>query len=155
MSSDSVFGEATEPMQERRIKVIWPLRSANVIEGILRGAMTEAMALEAHRAPFLFIGDDEKGAEEYEEIYGERFTVADAIAMQAIVYGEVQERYRRCLIVARELGEHATMADYLIACEAEGIKPLIGRNTPNEQHHRESGTRYHADRGVPEGTRRS
>jgi hypothetical protein len=127
--SDSVFGEATEPQQERRIKIIWPVHSVNVIEGELRGAMIEAMALADHRAPALFIGDDEAGAAPYEEIYGERFSLADAIAMQAIVYGEIQEHYRRQLIVARELGERGTMADYLIACEAEGINPLIGRNT--------------------------
>ena len=53
----------------------------------------------------------------------------EAIAMQGIVYGDVQERFRRQLIVARECGPAATMDDFLLACGAEVIDPILKRNT--------------------------
>ena len=106
--SDDVFGEAPDAEREPRVKVFWPLRPVNVIEGELRGSMVEAMSLEDHRAPMIFIEDDEwSNAGDYAELYGE-LTLHEAIAMQSIVYGDVQERFRRQLIVARELGESAT-----------------------------------------------
>ena len=43
--------------------------------------------------------------------------------MQGIVYGDVQEQFRRQLIVARELGEYATLDLYLLACELEELTP--------------------------------
>ena len=126
--SDDVFGEAPNAEREPQIKVVFPLHSVNVIEGELRGRMIEAMSLVDHRAPVIFIEDDEwSNAAEYAELYGE-LTLREAIAMQEVVYGDVQEQYRRRLIVARELGESATMDLYLLACELEGIDPILKRN---------------------------
>lgn len=126
--SDDFFGEASDDACEPVLKVKWPLRSANVIEAEINGLMSEAMQLVAHAAPPIFVEDDEfKNADQYAAIYGEALTVHEAIAMQGIVYGEVQERFRRQLIVARELGETATLELYLIACEAEGIDPILKR----------------------------
>jgi len=128
--TDDVFGEAPDAEREPRLKVMWPLHCANVIEGELRGAMFEAMSLAEHRAPPVWIEDDEwKNAAEYAEIYGEPLTLGEAIEMQGIIYGDILERYRRQLIVARELGESASLADYLLACDAEGIDPILKRNT--------------------------
>lgn len=128
--SDDYFGEAREEGRAPQLKVKWPLRPANLIEGGLNGLMGDAMQLVQGRAPVIFIEDDEfKNANEYAAIYGTPLTVHEAIAMQGIVYGEVQEKFRRQLIVARELGESATMERYLIACEAEGIDPILKRKT--------------------------
>jgi hypothetical protein len=125
--SDEFFGENKDHERDPNVKVIWPLRAANVIEGLLNGAMGEEMALEAHRAPAIFIDADDGtyNAADYTAIYGE-LSLSEAIAMQGIVYGDIGERYRRQLIVARE--SDGTMADYLLRCEVEGIEPLLKRN---------------------------
>lgn len=126
--TDDTFGEAQEPQHDRPIKIIWPGRPANTIEGTLLGMMTEALALQDYRAPVLFVGEDETNADTYAAIYGAPFTVADALMLQDIIRAESIEKFRRQMIVARECGERATMADYLLACEAEGIDPLIRGN---------------------------
>ncbi len=125
--SDDVFGEAPDAERERRVKVVWPCRPVNMVEGALNGAMYEAMALEAHRAPTIWIEDDTwTNAADYAELYGE-LTLQEAVEMQGIIFGDVQEQFRRQLIVARECGESATLTDYLAACAAEGIDPLRER----------------------------
>ena len=123
--SDDVFGEAPDAERVPRVKVVWPLRPVNVIEGELRGAMVEAMSLEEYRAPMIFIEDDEwSNAGDYAELYGE-LTLHEAIGMQSVIYGDVLERYRRQLIIARECGENATRTDYVAACAAEDVSPLL------------------------------
>ncbi len=123
--SDDVFGEAPDAERVPRVKVIWPLRPVNVIEGELRGLMTEAMSLAEHRAPVIFIEDDEwKNAGDYAELYGE-LTLHEAIGMQGVIYGDIQEQFRRQLIIARECGENATRVDYVAACAAEDVSPLL------------------------------
>ena len=98
--------------REPQVKVVWPLHRVNMIEGELNGRMIEAMSLVDHRAPVIFIEDDEwSNAAEYAELYGE-LTLREAIDMQEIIYGDVQEQFRRQLIVARELGKSATMKLY-------------------------------------------
>lgn len=125
--SDDFFGEDKDPEREPRVKVQWPLRAVNVIEGELKGAMVEAMACEAHRAPIIFVEEGEfSNPADYAEMYG-ALTLSEAVAMQGIVYGDVQEHFRRQLIVARELGEPATKADYVAACTAEDVSPLLER----------------------------
>ena len=128
--SDDVFGEAPDlERQADGVKVIWPLRAVNEIEGELNGFLGEAESMVSWRAPFVWIEDDEwKNAAEYAALYGP-LTLREAIAMQGIVYGDVQERFRRQLIVARECGPAATMDDFLLACGAEGIDPILKRNT--------------------------
>ena len=124
--SEDVFGEAPDAERVPRVKVIWPLRPVNVIEGELRGLMVEAMSLVESRAPVIFIEDDEwTNAGDYADQYGE-LTLHEAIAMQSIVYGDVQEQFRRQLIIARECGENATRVDYVAACAAEDVIPLLG-----------------------------
>ncbi len=128
--SDDVFGEAPDAEREPRLKIIWPLRSVNVIEGALRGAMVEAMMLAEHRAPPLFIEDDEwTNAADYAEQYGE-LTLHEAIGLQDVIYGDVQEQFRRQLIIARECGPNATLIDYVSACAAEDVNPLTERIKP-------------------------
>ena len=128
--SDEFFGEAKGDEQERPLKVKWPLRALNLVESELYGAMCEAMVLEEHRAPLVFLEEDQFANEEqWTALYGPMSAI-EAIAMREIVFGEVQERYRRQLIVARELGEKATPELYLIACEVEGIDPILKRKTP-------------------------
>jgi hypothetical protein len=127
--SDEIFGEAKEDTQERQLKVKWPLRALNLVESNLYGAMCEAMVLEESRAPFVFLEDDQfANEEEWTALYGP-MTAHEAIARRDIVFGEVGEKFRRQLIVARELGEKATLELYLIACEVEGIDPILKRKT--------------------------
>lgn len=121
MSKD-VFGEPREPEGERPLKVKWPLRAANVIEQELMGRLGEEMWPAA--PPMIWIEDDEfKNAHDYAE-YGE-LTVYEAMALRDIVMGDIEERYRRQLIVARELGGSATIELYRVACEVEGIAPVL------------------------------
>jgi hypothetical protein len=128
--NESVFGEAPEPEREPRLLVVWPLRPVNQIEWSLQTAMGEALACIEWRVPAIFLEDDGffANGDQWSELYGEELTANEALALQGIVNGEVTERYRRQLIVARECGERATMAGYLIACEAEGIEPILKRS---------------------------
>ena len=118
--NDFVFGEGAEPEREPRVKIVWPLHPINQIEGDLNGAMHEALSLVEYRAPMIFIEDDEfANAAEYAELYGEELTAREAIELQKLVNAEVTEQFRRAMIVARECGERATLADYVSACAAE------------------------------------
>lgn len=119
-----VFGEAKDDAKEPRLKVMWPCRPLNLIEGELTGRMIEAMTLMEHRSPMVFVEDNTWNADDYAALYGE-LTAFEAMAMRDIVLGEVVERFRRQLIVARELGDPATLELYQIACEVEGIDPII------------------------------
>jgi hypothetical protein len=127
---DESFGEAKGDEQERQLKVKWPLRPLNLIEAELNGAMCEAMVLEESRAPLVFLEEDQfANDEEWTALYGP-MTAFEAIAMRDIVFGEVASRYRRQLILSRELAANATLELYLIACEVEGIEPILKRKTP-------------------------
>jgi hypothetical protein len=132
--NDSYFGEAPADEREPTIGVIWPLRAANLIEGELNAAMADSLALEAWRVPMVWLENDEfTNAHEYVAIYDEELTAREALTLQDIVFGAVVERYRRQLIIARECGERASLADYLAACAAEQINPLL-KGSPNDKH---------------------
>jgi hypothetical protein len=127
--NDAVFGEAPELERDARLKVQWPLRALNQIEWQLITACGEEESRQAWRAPVLYI-DGEDGswnAADYLELYGEVFTLSEAIEMQNIVHGDVRENFRRQIIIARECGESATLEDYKAACAAEQINPLLER----------------------------
>lgn len=122
------FGNAKDDAREPVLKIKWPLHSVNVIEGELMGLMVEAGAIEEHRAPMVFVEDSEWNGDDYAEVYGE-LTAFEALALRGIIGGEIAERFRRQLIVARELGADASPELYQIACEVEGIDPIIRRIT--------------------------
>jgi hypothetical protein len=122
------FGESREPEGERQLKVKWPLRPLNLVESAINGAMGEALAIAECGVPMIFIENDEfANAEQWAALFGP-VTVHEAIALRDIVLGDVQEKFRRQLIVARELGENASWDLYAVACEAEGIEILKGPN---------------------------
>jgi hypothetical protein len=124
--SDEFFGELKDPDGERPLLVLWPLHAVNVIEQELNGLMCEALSAEEHRAPMIWCEDESWNSDAYAD-YGP-ISVHEAIALRDIVHGDVQERFRRQLIVARELGKDATLELYLIACAAEGIDPILGKD---------------------------
>jgi len=122
------FGQAKDDATEPRLKVKWPCRPVNVIEGALLGCMIEAAQIEEHRAPMVFIEEDQfANADEYAAMYGD-VTAHEALALRDIIGGEVVERFRRQLILARELGGNPAL--YFVACEVEGLNPIIERKTP-------------------------
>jgi len=123
--NDQVFGDAPDLERSPRLKVKWPCRAVNQIEWALTAAMGDAESKVAWRAPTIWIEGDEWNAVDYLAIYGEVFTLQEAIEMQGIIHGDVQEQFRRQLIIARECGEDATPDDYKAACEAEQINPLL------------------------------
>lgn len=128
--NDAVFGDAPDLEHSPRLKVKWPLRALNQIEWALVTACGDAESLEAWRAPTIFIEDDKfANAVDYVAVYGEAFSVQEAIEMQGIIFGDVQEQFRRQIIIARECGENATLEDYKAACAAEQIDPLLKRIT--------------------------
>lgn len=125
-----VFGEATEPKGERPLIVKWPLHAANSIEVTLAGLMAEAAASRECDCPMIFIEDGEfANAQEWAALYGP-LSLKEAQTIRDIVLGGVAARFRRQLIIARELGERATIELYLIACEAEHVDPLVTRSLP-------------------------
>jgi hypothetical protein len=129
--NDAIFGDAPDLERSTRLKVKWPLRALNQIEWQLITACGEEESRQAWRAPFIYI-DGEDGswnAADYLATYGEVFTLSEALEMQNIVYGDIQEQFRRQIIIARECGENATLEDYKAACAAEQINPLLERIT--------------------------
>jgi len=127
--NDAVFGEGAPLERTTRLKVKWPLRALNQIEWALITACGEAESMAAWRAPTIYFDADDGSwnAVDYLAIYGEAFTLQEAIEMQNIIFGDVQEQFRRQIIVARECGENATLEDYIAACAAEQINPLLER----------------------------
>jgi hypothetical protein len=123
---DDFFGDAGDPEGDRKLTVKWPLHAVNSIEIELFEAMHIAMADVEADAPMVFVEDEAEGEwnKEAYASYGP-ITASDAIALRDIVYGSVQERFRRQLIVARELGKDAIPELYLIACELEQLPPMI------------------------------
>jgi hypothetical protein len=124
--SDDFFGEAGDPEGDRKITVVWPVHATNGIEIELFEAMHIAETNEDSRAPMVFVDDDAEGdwnKEDYAS-YGP-ITASDAITLRDIIYGEVQLRFRRQLIIARELGPDATLQLYLVACELENLDPIL------------------------------
>lgn len=123
--SDNVFGEAREAENTPRVKAIWRPYPVNFIECELNGRLHQAIAFaEQNYAPVIFTGED--GTFENADEYG-GLTVEEATELQKIVFADVIEGFRRQIVVARELGKSATMDDYVLACDAEGILPLISK----------------------------
>ena len=99
--SDEFFGEAPEAERRPRLKIVWPSRALNTIEGDLMGALSEELALVEHRAPIIWIENDTfANADDYGGI-----SAIDAMAVQDIVRAEAIQKFRRQLIIARECGE--------------------------------------------------
>jgi len=108
------FGEEKSE-GERKIGMAIPGRAVNAIEIELRGQLAEALATAPMSAP-LFIDDPEEN--DFDGL-----SLRTALDVQSLVHTDVGERWRRQIIVARELGPTITTTQYETACALEGIEP--------------------------------
>jgi hypothetical protein len=121
--SDS-FGETTEEQQAQRPTMSVPARPLNSVELELM----EAKALDADgAAPIIWIDKDVNPETWNEQEFADTFgpvTLQEAKALQDIIFGEIEEKFRRQICIARELGADATLELYRVACEVEGVDPI-------------------------------
>jgi len=114
------FGDEREPASERQIKMIVPARAVNSTEIELRGMLAEAIAATP-TVPFV---DGDTGEFENAADHG-NLSLRTTLDVQNLVHGDIAEKFRRQITIARELGPKATMALYQTACLLEGVEPLI------------------------------
>lgn len=124
--SEDEFGETQDAEVAPDIKAKFPPRAVNQVEQEINGILCDSLAVGTCLTPMIFIEENKfDNAALYEAIYGEPITLQEAFALRDMAHASVVEKFRRQLIVARECGPNATMADYLLRCEAEGLDPIL------------------------------
>jgi hypothetical protein len=120
---DEFFGNA-DTETKRRPTLAVPGRALNTIEIELRGLMAQEPD-----APAIWLdGDDDApwtNAAEWETFFGTSLSLAEVLKLDDILQGKVIAKYAKQIVIARELGNTPTIELYRIACEVEGIPPLI------------------------------
>jgi hypothetical protein len=125
--TDDFFGDAKDSGGEQRIIFAVPLHALNTVEIVLQ----ERMIMDpTPTPPMIFLGDDDDdnqgwNADEFAKWFGAPMSLAEASALQDIIESEVTEKYRRQLIIARELGPKATLDLYRLACAIEDVPSII------------------------------
>lgn len=118
------FGSEQQDPQSKPLRLVVPTRAVNAIELELRSAMHEEIAMQD--APFLFVEDDgTHNADDFIPQFGRPFTLDEALAIGGIIAEPIEEKYRRQIVIARELGDKCAVALYVAACLIEGVSPLI------------------------------
>lgn len=124
MSDNSTFGSEPTDEQDAPIRMAVAPRPVNSMEHELTVLMTEE--LPSTLVPFVEDDGTLGNQHEYVHAYGRPFTVSEALLIGGLIEEPVIEKYRRQICTARELGPHATLADYLFAChELQGIPPIL------------------------------
>ena len=121
------FGEdekqpADDAGQHARMAV--PVRALNSIEQTLECSMANEAQLVVPPPPFL---DGETGLFENADDYG-GISLRTAIDVNDMLMRDVQKRWRRQIIIARELGAKRPDGgpftdEYELACKLEGVEP--------------------------------
>lgn len=119
------FGDETEDQAERPIKIMLPLKPLNLIEQELSGRFIEELSTRDVPVPFVDDDGSLENADDYIPCFGRPLNLDEAMTIRGLIEDDLLEKYRRQLIIARELGPKATLADYLLGCDAEQIIPLI------------------------------
>jgi hypothetical protein len=121
------FGEEPKTIKAKGpVKLLLAPQPINQIESQLYVTMLAEMPI----VPVSFDQDGElSNPEDFEAYYGRPFTLAEAVEMWRIENEHLGPQYRLQLLTARDLGSKATWEEFLLACEMQGIAPLIGGPT--------------------------
>lgn len=119
---DDVFGESDKIEGQRPPKMVVPPRALNYIEIELQGQLDAALA-SAPNPPFI---DGESGDIEGDDYDG--MSLRTALDVRNMILLDIEEKLRRQLVIARELGPIRTdhgpsTTEYEIACALEGVEP--------------------------------
>lgn len=121
------FGElAKEGLESGKVGIVVCCVALNRFEYELRmQLLSETLVL-----PIPFEGDDGEieNGDDFIPLFGRPLTLAEAIAGREILMEPITAKYKTQICTARELGATATYNDYLLACEMQGIPPLITEN---------------------------
>lgn len=124
------FGDIPADPAVKNIKMMLPLRPLNMIEHELNTRFTEELMIVD--APVPFVDDDGslENADDNMKKYGRDLNLDEVMTMRSLIETELLERYRRQLIIARELGDqthdgHPTLEEYRAACALENVEPLL------------------------------
>jgi hypothetical protein len=119
------FGESDKIENERPAKMAVPSRCLNSIEMTLYGQMAGEAAKSVPAPPFI---DGDSGAfENADEFDG--MSLRLALDYRDLLLSDVQEKFRRQIVIARELGPTRQSGggpfthEYEIACALEGVNP--------------------------------
>ncbi len=119
---DDTFGEGSEPENRQPARMVVPPRALNYIEIELQGQLDAALA-SAPNPPFI---DAESGEVESDDFDG--LSLRTALDVRNLILLDIEEKLRRQLVIARELGSIRTdggpfTTEYEIACALEGVEP--------------------------------
>lgn len=125
------FGNLPEDAIDKPILMAVPLRPLNGIEHELLAKFGEELSIVDAPVPFANDDGSLENGDDYIPRFGRALTLSEAMAVRDLIEGDVLAKYRRQLIVSRELGETRrddsgpTIAEYHAACAAENLEPLI------------------------------
>ncbi|MGH7716386.1 MAG: hypothetical protein ACREML_10375, partial [Vulcanimicrobiaceae bacterium] len=107
----------------RDIRMAVPAKPLNQIEHELK----EKMEMETPPCPVPFINDNGSvaNADAFDDLLGRTPTLDEALALSQLLAEQAGSKYAMQIGIARELGPKCDCDLYLLACELEGIEPLI------------------------------
>jgi hypothetical protein len=119
---DEIFGNSSEPETRKPPRMMVPQRCLNSIEATLLGQISWD---QNSWVPPPFI-DGETGDIESADYEG--MTLRTALDLRNMILLEAEEKFRRQIIIARELGPLRIdggpfTSEYELACAAEGVVP--------------------------------
>ena len=124
--TDDSFGDVPENDEVQTILLAVPLKPLNLIEFQLGEMLDEDLSLCDIGIPFLSGETGElENPTDYVAQFGRELTATEAQAIRNILNEPLMAKFRKPLIIARELGPTATLEEYHVACELEGVDPII------------------------------
>jgi hypothetical protein len=127
---DDSFGDVSTAREDQRIGMAVPLKSINKFEWHLTSLVMEELTLADAPVPFVEGDGSLENADDYVRRYGRELSLDEVLVVRDLIAEEIVEKYRRQLIIARELGETRrdggpTIQEYRAACALENIEPLM------------------------------
>jgi hypothetical protein len=122
---DEMFGGSNAPELKPAARLVVPARILNSIELSLIEQSGQAVDLLLNLPSVPFV-DGESGDIEGQDFEG--MSLRTVLGLRSMLLTEVQEKWRRQIIIAREMGPlrpdgGPSAKDYEIACMAEGVNP--------------------------------
>jgi len=124
------FKNLPEDPADVPIKLVVPLRPLNMIEHELNGKFIEELATKDAAVPFVNDDGSIENGDDYVARFGRALNLDEAMAVRDLIEDDVFAKYRKPLIIARELGEtqrdgSPTIEQFRAACALEQVEPLL------------------------------
>ena len=124
------FGDLPQDTADVPIKLMVPLRPLNAIEHELNGKFIEELATKDAAVPFVADDGSLENGDDYLPRFGRKLNLDEAMTVRDLIEDAVFAKYRKPLLIARELGEtqrdgSPTIEQFRAACALEQVEPLL------------------------------